>query len=356
MQQGRDRARPQGPRRPRRQRPRRVRRHRRAGEERARTLRRVDAFRQQARHFAGPAPLYARLSAELEDDSLLVALVGDEVAGRTPLQLFAGLHYLVLSGRGAWDDVRAMLRDESEFLAGWLAEQHVQTNEVGRCRWLLPCFLEVARRTGAEAVDCVELGCSGGLNLLWDRYGYRYERGAWGAGSSLVLAGEERAPVPAELLALAPAVRSRVGVDRDPPDLRDDDAVRVLQAFVWPGEHERLERLDAAVAIWREDPPDIAVGEMVDLLPALLERRRDDALLLVWQSAALNYLPREGQQRVRELLAEAGEEGPLAFVETWRPLDGSHDHYGLFVQIWPSGERVEVAHADFHGAWLAWRA
>lgn len=44
----------------------------------------------------------------------------------------------------------------------------------------------------------------------------------------------------------------------------------------------------------------------------------------------------------------------------WRaplqPLDGSHDHYGLFVQVWPDGERVEVAHAEFHGAWLDWRA
>jgi hypothetical protein len=232
----------------------------------------------------------------------------------------------------------------------------VQTNEVGRCWWLLPCFLDVARRTDAETFDCVELGCSGGLNLLWDRYGYRYERGAWGASTGLVLAGEERTPVSGALLELVPVVRSRVGVDRDPPDLRDDDAVRLLQAFVWPGEHERLQRLEAAVASWREEPPQIVVGDMLDELPGLLARRRDDALLLVWQSAALNYLPPERRDRVRELLEEAGSEGPLAFVETWQPLDGSHDYYGLYVQVWPEGKRFEVAHSDFHGAWLEWRA
>ncbi|HVS84334.1 MAG TPA: DUF2332 domain-containing protein [Gaiellaceae bacterium] len=319
-------------------------------------MERREAFRLQARHFARSSPLYERLSAELADEPLVAALLGDEVERSAPLQLFAGLHYLVLLGRGSWDDARALVRDEVEFLRGWLAEQHVQTNEVGRCWWLLPCFLEVARRTGAEAFDCVELGCSGGLNLLWDRHGYRYERGAWGASNSLLLAGEERVSVPGSLLERQPVVRSRVGVDRDPPDLRDDEAVRLLQAFVWPGEHERLERLDAAVARWRKDPPPVVVGDMLDELPSLLARRRDDGLLLVWQTAALNYLPRERRDRVRELLAAAGEDGPLAFVETWQPLDGSHEYYGLFVQIWPGGERVEVAHSDFHGAWLEWLA
>lgn len=300
--------------------------------------------------------MYARLSAELEDDPLLVALVGDEVRGRTPLQLFGGLHYLVLSGRGSWDDPRALLRDEAAFLRGWLAEQHVQTNEVGRCWWLLPCFLEVARRTGADAFDCVELGCSGGLNLAWDRYAYRYVNADWGTSNSLLLAGDERAPVPAEVLARRPVVRSRVGVDRDPPDLRRDDAVRLLQAFVWPGQHERFARLEGAVACWREDPPEIRTGDMVDELPSLLARRRDDGLLVVWQTAALNYLPVERRERVRELLADAGADGPLAFVEAWLPVGESHDYYGLFVQLWPGGERVEVAHADFHGAWIEWRA
>jgi len=321
-------------------------------------VQRREAFRREARQFVGPSPLYAKLSTELADDPLVAEILGDDVESRAPLQVFSGLHFLVLAGRGSWDDVPALLRDETDFLHEWVAEEHVQTNEVGRCWWLLPCFLEVARRTGATALDCVELGCSGGLNLLWDRYVYRYGQGRWGhhPGNSLLLSGNERSAVPAELLELVPVVRSRVGVDRDPPDLRDPAAVRFLQAFVWPGQHERFERLEAAVAAWREDPPEIVAGDMLDTLPNLLARRRDDALLLVWQTAALNYLPPERRDRVRELLDEAGGEGPLAFVETWQPVDGSHEYYGLFVQMWPTGERIEVAHSDFHGAWLEWRA
>jgi hypothetical protein len=297
--------------------------------------------------------LYGRLALELADDPAVSSLLGDDVHWRVPLQLFSGLHYLVLSGRASWDDVGAALRAEAPFLRDWLAGERVQTNEVGRCWWLVPCFLEVSRRTGFDVFDCVELGCSAGLNLIWDRYAYAYEHGEWGAGG-LVLRGDERSPVPAELLALRLRVRSRVGVDAAPPDLRADDAARFLKSFVWAGRDDRLDRVDRAVDVWRRDPPETVVGDMLDELPGLLARRRDDGLLVLWQSAALNYLPRERQVRVRELLDEAGAEGPLAFVETWQPLDGTHDYYGLFVQTWPGGERVEVAHADFHGDWLDW--
>lgn len=249
----------------------------------------------------------------------------------------------MLTGLASWDDVRAALRDEADFLADWVATERVQTNEVRRCWWLLPCFLEVARRRGLEELDCLELGCSGGLNLVWDRYGYAYANGAWNpASNSLLLAGEERGRVPAELLALRPRVRSRVGVDQAPPDLRDDEGVLLLKSFVWADEVERLARLDAAVEAWRADPPEIVAGDILDELPALLDRGPN----LVWSTAALNYMPRERHERVRELIAEAG----VPFVETWQPRDGSHDYYGLFV------EGDELAHAEFHGAWIDWLA
>jgi hypothetical protein len=267
------------------------------------------------------------------------------VSWRAPLQLLGGLHYLVLSGRASWDAVAAAVRDEDEFLREWLAGERVQTNEVGRCWWLVPCFLEVARRTGFDVFDCVELGCSGGLNLIWDRYGYDYEHGSF--PGEPMLCGEERRAVP---LSPLPTVRSRVGVDAAPPDLRSEEGVRLLKSFVWADQLDRVERIDRAVAVWRDDPPPIVTGDLLDELPSLLARRRDDALLLVWQTAALNYLPRGRQTQVRELLERAREDGPLAFVETWQPLDGSHDYYGLFV------DGDEVAHSDFHGAWIEWLA
>jgi hypothetical protein len=247
----------------------------------------------------------------------------------------------VLSGRASWDAVRAALHDEELFLRDWLATERVQTNEPRRCWWLVPCFLEVARRRGVDAFDCVELGCSGGLNLLWDRYGYEYAAGAF-PGSPL-FAGEERSPVP---VAPLPRVRSRVGVDAAPPDLRTDDGVRLLKSFVWADREDRLARLDEAVAVWRGEPPEIVTGDLVDELPGLLARGREGATLVVWETAAFGYLPPDRRRQANELL----EASSAAFVHTGTPRDGSHDYYGLFV------DGDEVAHAEFHGAWIEWLA
>ncbi len=282
--------------------------------------------------------MYERLAHDLAEEPLLPAAVDRWY----PLQLFGGLHYLVLSGRASWDDVSAALRDERAFLAEWVARERVQTNEVARCWWLVPCFLEVARRRGVDAFHCVELGCSGGLNLVWDGYGYEYRAGRIPGEPRLV--GEERGrAVP---LGPLPRVLSRVGVDQAPPDLSTDDGVRLLKSFVWAGQDERLARLGAAVDVWRRNPPEIVAGDMLDELPRLLERG-EDGLVVVWETAALGYLPEERQARVREIVRAADG---VAFIETARPSDGSHDYYGLQV------DGDEVAFADFHGAWIEWRA
>jgi hypothetical protein len=122
--------------------------------------------------------------------------------------------------------------------------------------------------------------------------------------------------------------------------------VRLLKAFVWVGQERRLDDLDAAIEVWRRDPPEIVVGDLADRLPELLERRRDDGVLLVWETAAFGYLPEERREHARALLAEAD----YVFVHTGQPGDGSHDYYGLYV------DEDEVAHAEFHGAWIEWLA
>ncbi len=294
----------------------------------------------------GRSPLYEELWRALADEPLVDTIVG-ECAWDTPLKLSAGLHYLVLDGRASWDAVPEALLEERDFLRRFVAEQGVQTNEVQRCWTLLPCFLEAARRTGAETFDLIELGPSAGLNLVWDRYRYHYAEGGWGAaGAQLELRGEERRPVPGELLRLAPLVRGRVGIDQAPLDVTSDESARLLRSFVWPDQHWRLELLDSAIDALRRDPPELVQGDFVELFPELLAQRRPDGLTVVFETAVLGYLDAAGRACVDEALERAGAEGPLAFV--------SNPHLDMRLQLWPGGEAEVLAQADFHGAWLEW--
>jgi hypothetical protein len=293
--------------------------------------------------------------------------VGPEPRWDAALRLLAGVHYLVLAGRApelasayggngdVWPPFRAVLEREREWLRRFVAEQRVQTNEVQRAWTLLPCFLEAARRLGADTLDVIELGPSAGLNLVWDRYRYRYARGSWGPqDAALELAGEERRPVPASLLRERPRVGRRVGIDLAPVDVTTDEGALLLRAFVWADQHDRLARLERAIAALREDPPELVRADLLDELPRQLARRRPDALTLVFQTAVLGYVSREDRARVRSSLADAGADGPLAYVATERP-SARDGYFGLVLRLWPGdGRREFVAHADFHGAWLSW--
>src|SRR4029453_18600324 len=157
-----------------------------------------------------------------------------------------GLHYLLLGGEASWDDP---LEEHREFLTEFAATQGVQTNEVQRSWVLLPLFLRIAQRTGADEVDLVELGSSAGLNLVWDRYRYVYEAGEWGGPDArLTLSAEEKRPVPGEFPQLGPRVGGRVGIDRNPIDVTTDEGARLLKCFVWAGQADRLGRLGAPEA------------------------------------------------------------------------------------------------------------
>ena len=220
---------------------------------------------------------------------------------------------------------------------------------------LLPCFLEVARRSGVEAFDVLELGPSAGLNLVWDRYAYEYARGRWGpADAPLVLRGDERRAVPGALLELRPRVRERTGIDLEPLDLTDDEQLLHLKSFVWADQSDRLDRLDRAARVLRDDPPRLVRGDVVELLPEYLARRRDDALTVVFETAVLGYVDEDRRRRVYDSVETAAAEGPLAFVSAGQPADGAQTHYGLSVTTWPGGAREIVLHANFHGAWIEW--
>jgi hypothetical protein len=304
--------------------------------------------------------LYADLCRRLAEDSRIGGLA-PELRWDVPLRLLGGVHYLALSGATpdafeSWERFSAVLDEHAELLALFVAQRPIQTNEVQRSWVLLPCLLEAARRTGAEAFDLIELGPSAGLNLVWDRYRYRYQAGGWGPSDApLELSGEERRAIPASLLALAPRVSRRVGVDINPVDVSTDEGARLLKSFVWADQVDRLRRLDRAIEALRADPPELVQGDFVELLPGLLADRRQGVVTVVFQTGTLGYLSPEQRSRLRSILEEAGAAAPLAFVSTGGPRERGATHWGVSLQTWP-GERELVAEADFHGSWLEWLA
>ena len=347
-------------------------------DERTRTL--TAQFRRFATLEArGSSPLYERLALGVAEDEELLALAAQ---GReeqpAPNLLFAAVHLLLLSG--VHDDLaafypsvtesalatgdpfpyfRRFCHEHADAIADTLRERRVQTNVVERCGLLLPAFGIITERSGGKPLHLVEVGASAGLNLLWDRYRVDYSDGRqWGDASSPVrieteLRGAYEPPLPEETLAVA----ERTGIDLNPIDVRDMDAVQWLRALVWPEEQRQMQRLDAAVALAQTAPPTLLKGDALDLLPGVLSSAPHGVALCVYHTHTLNQFSPEARQQFAGLLAESGAERDLYWLSSeYRPGADGPIRPTLTLVAFENGERQEqvLAYCDHHGRWLEW--
>jgi hypothetical protein len=299
--------------------------------------------------------LYASLARAYADDPIVAEIVGEhQPRWEAPLRLFGGVHYLQLAGvvQHPWAKLGGVLEANRDWLTRFVAEHPVQTNEVQRCWGLLPGFLSAVDE---RPLDLVELGPSAGLNLFWDRYRYRYGEQTWGSPDApLELTGEAEGGPPPELFSHRAAVRRRTGIDRRPVDVTTDHGARVLEAFVWADQVERLERVRKAIEIARTDPPRLMQGDFVEVLPALLAERDLDALTVVFHSASLMYLREDDRALVESALEQEGQRGSLALV-SYEYVASEAMGFALDVQTWP-GERRRLARLHGHGNSMEWVA
>jgi hypothetical protein len=330
----------------------------------------------------GSSPLYERLArAAADDPSLLEPLLAAPRAQRRSTLYFAAIHHLVLSGAAEelasfFPDVtaepatgdpvpalRAFLAAHDNELRALYTSHNTQTNEVGRCAFLLPLFATISARAG-KPLALIEAGASAGLNLLFDRYFYDFgSAGTAGDPSSpVVIRPEVRGapPVPRAM----PAIASRLGIDLQPVDVRDDDRIAWLRACIWPEHADRMRLFANAVTVARADPAPVARGDVLDSLPDAIAAAVADAAVCVYHTATLAYFSREERARFARLMEAAGRarevywvaaEGPRIlqqlFPDAEVPLRG--DGYGLVVARAGDGARW-VGAAAYHGPWVDW--
>ena len=339
--------------------------------------------------FDGYCDPYARIARCVADDrELLERIVTMAPAPKIlPVLLFAAVHHLVLedptsalaaSYRGdagapddPWPGFRTLVLDRGDELAELVATRTIQTNEVGRSSVLLPAVTAVHRRFG-RPLSLIELGPSAGLNLLFDRFAYRYDDGIEiGDGEATVrleCAVEGGAAPPRDVG--PPPVLGRVGVDLAPVDVTDADACRWLEACVWPRLTDRAERLRAAIELARADPPDLRRGNALDLLPSLVADTDPATVACVFATWVLAYFSHADRAALGALLDELGAERDLAIVTSEYPSVapgiGRPDRDAAVGETrgaslvglasWHDGQRraAPVAWCHAHGRWIDW--
>ena len=292
----------------------------------------------------GHSALYEAFATGVAGDAAVLSfLAALPVEKQRPNLLFAAVR-LVCGTAGSFADFRRRLLDHKDLVREVMLRRQTQTNEPGRCAALLPVL---AGLPGPLAL--IEVGASGGLCLLPDRYGYDY--------GEVVLPGEPVLWCRATGLALPtgkPEVAWRRGLDLDPVDVTDADQVAWLEALVWPDQPERLSRLRRAVAVARVDPPVVGRGDLrTDTLP-LIEEARRFGTVVVFHTAVLAYLPDAadrlafGRDVMRAKAVWISNEAPNV-VRGVGSMAGTPPREGAFLL---SVDGVATAWTDPHGGWI----
>jgi hypothetical protein len=314
------------------------------------TLSAEENYRQFVQDARGRSPAYESLARSVAADAAILGFLATlPPAKRQPNLLFGAARYLL----GDPVDIarlRGLVSRHRAELSEVMLARRTQTNEPARCATLLPALARLP-----QPLALIEVGASAGLTLLVDRYSYDYDghRVAGLDPAAPTLRCSPRGPVP--LPAGPPEIAWRAGLDLNPLDVTDDDAVRWLECLVWPGEGDRAQRLAAAIATARRDPPPVHRGDLLTDLPALAAQAPSGATLVVYHSAVLGYLAPPDRARftgaVRDLPAVwLSNEGTAVLPGISAPVyDPSQ-----FVLVEDGGSPIAVT--DSHGTWLHWLA
>lgn len=291
-----------------------------------------------------------------------------------PLRLLGALHDLALSGdfvalktaypsaetggdaEAAWAAALAAMSTDGERLSRFM-DHEPQTNEVRRSACLMPGFLTLASEAPGP-LRLFEIGASAGLNQLWDRYVYDLGEGrTWGPPESPVRIPTEwrGAPPPT---AAGIIVTERSACDRKPVNLDNAIARRRLRAYVWADQRDRLERLDAAIAVARAAGTTVEAADAVDWTRRHVEPRAG-AVTVLFHSVFWQYMPADSQAALTDVIAAIGAKATDDAPFAWLRMEPKPDDMAtmeLRLGLWPRGADRRLATVHPHGAWVEWQA
>jgi hypothetical protein len=332
--------------------------------------------RSAAHEFRGSSPLYEKLSMAISGDHDLLVLASCAISKPVPMIFLAAVHYLLLNGSihslaafypdihpepcAVEQDPYPLFRDfcirHSREIENLITSYHVQTNEVRRCACLLPAFGMAAKQSQGFPLTLVEIGASAGLNLLWDHYGYDYGNGTvYGNRTSPVqltctVRGDRQPPFPE----IFPQIASRIGIDLNPIDVRDKSEVNWLMAFIWPEHTSRFNLLHHAIEIATNYPPDLRKGDVLDLLPGIMEKAAPDSRLCLFHTFVSNQMSPETCRGMMNCVNEYGKRRDCCCISI--DLTEKYKYPRLELLSYTDGVKNHrhIANCSGHSRWLEW--
>ena len=286
---------------------------------------------------------------------------GNPIADALALRFAGAIHYAILKGKlqspnnSQWENIADLITKEKTFLRDFINRNPPQTNETGRAAAILPALLEIAARA-SRPIALREMGASAGLNLFPDRFFYDANTWQWGeeaSGVRLTPRWEGETPK----LTAPLFIHSRGGCDKSPIDLKDEEAVMRLRAYLWQDQPERQARLLAARTLALGGGVDVERMDADDWVARELEGRARGVATVFYHTVVWQYLGDERRARILALMEEAGRgadrDSPLCWLRVEPDDVASRGFFPIRLSFWPGGDFL-LGEMEPHGRSVAW--
>ena len=229
----------------------------------------------------------------------------------------------------------------------------VQTNEVRRCSALMAAAGFAYQQTG-RPLALIDIGTSSGLNLLMDRYKVQFSNGeAIGNGASSLTLQTRVEGTPSFRL-MTPQISFRYGIDLNPIDLNDEDEMMWALSLIWPDQLERLQRLQTAALILKQNPVTLKRGNALSLSSRIAQEIPESSCLCFMHSFVLNQFTPEDRLKFEEVLKNISKRRE-AFRISFEWIDTEKPE--IVLEHFFAGQkksRQVLAQAHHHGEWIKW--
>ncbi|MHA2028458.1 MAG: DUF2332 domain-containing protein [Candidatus Kariarchaeaceae archaeon] len=320
---------------------------------------------------------------EIVVDSEYLLKITDNVPLGQPFSniLLGGVHFLLLKGvkhelsnyyattnppkgiKSVDDNLKEIFIDfvkqHEEQIVEICKTKKVQTNEIGRCSFILPSLNYLNSLTDKPLI-LVEIGASGGLLLNYNKYGLRYsdQKQIAGDPNSIVQLECEVIGTKVPPVLDLPDIKIKVGIDLYPIRCSNSDEALWLQSLVWPKNTQRFISLRNALEICKTDQSSYKLiqGDGFRDIERYLENYNDSgSILCIYHSFAINQISQEEQQQYyHKLKSYTSSFGNKIFELriNWLP----ESRHQLVLHEIHNGEilTTELANVHHHGRWIEW--
>lgn len=354
------------------------------------------SFLKESAYFRISSPLFSALARACADDDDIVDLCSATRRGQSCGALLPSVvQYLLLKSpdpnlaryfpsltdsplprEEAFPVFREFCLDRRSEVMDLLSWRTANANLVEKASCLLPAIQYISSKAEGP-LTLLEICCSAGLNLLFDKYHYDYgPAGRVGAEDSPVhlnckIIGTGRPPIDS-----IPIISQRVGVDLVTMDVSDPLDRLWMQAVLCPEWTQERSRLKAALALRAEHDLRIIAGDALEVLPSLLEELPGSLCILQsycmghWSAAArleLDNLLRsasrhrdihrlgvempenDSPQAARTRLTHLAEAG----IPIWQKSSPSIIEYTLYSKT--KADARLLGEGSVFGVWVDWR-